>query len=292
MPFFTNEMLDFFEAENGAFSKVTDREATGDKSVTLERAEKEIIYSIYPQDTISRKGGAINSNEVRKDFIIVKPEGNTIQEKLAITYPKRRGQELRLYFRRGIFEARTNDIWFVFKKAGENIPYIGSMDQNEWEKISQYLSKIESNFEEYITIDDEDEIYQFEIGAAAARAPKLSSSLRYPRNPSVALRALKAANHLCEGDPEHETFLSISGNPYMEAHHLIPISLQDRFDVSLDVPENITSLCPTDHRKIHYGVPEEKIALIERLWNLKKEGINRREINITYEELLFIYNIK
>ena len=32
----------------------------------------------------------------------------------------------------------------------------------------------------------------------------------------------------------------------MEAHHLIPMEFQDDFEHSIDVPENIISLCPTD----------------------------------------------
>ncbi|MEG0664633.1 MAG: hypothetical protein RR483_06005, partial [Clostridia bacterium] len=48
----------------------------------------------------------------------------------------------------------------------------------------------------------------------------------------------------CEINPEHETFHN-GRHPYMEGHHLIPMSQQDFYTFSLDVPPNIISLCPT-----------------------------------------------
>ena len=53
----------------------------------------------------------------------------------------------------------------------------------------------------------------------------------------------------------------------MEAHHLIPMKLQDSFEKSLDVVENICCLNPLSHRLVHYGqfsAFEERLELIVR----------------------------
>lgn len=52
MPLMTQEQLDLLGAEAGAYSFVTAREATGDKSITLDSNEKKyllpiIIYSTF-----------------------------------------------------------------------------------------------------------------------------------------------------------------------------------------------------------------------------------------------------
>ena len=76
----------------------------------------------------------------------------------------------------------------------------------------------------------------------------------YPRDPSVAKRALGRANHLCEVNSTHVSFLRRNGHVlYMEPHHLIPISFTDYFGVNLDREQNIFSLCSNCHNQIHYG---------------------------------------
>jgi 5-methylcytosine-specific restriction protein A len=47
----------------------------------------------------------------------------------------------------------------------------------------------------------------------------------------------------------------------MKAHHMIPMEYQDYFTYSIDVPENVISLCPNCHRKAYLSVMEEKITI-------------------------------
>ncbi len=76
----------------------------------------------------------------------------------------------------------------------------------------------------------------------------------WPRDPSIAREALIRAEYRCEVDPQHITFISaVTGQNYVEAHHLIPMSRQGECDNSLDVVANIVALCPTCHRKIHFA---------------------------------------
>lgn len=100
----------------------------------------------------------------------------------------------------------------------------------------------------------------------------------YPRNPEFAARALKNADYKCEYDVNHECFIRRKTNVgYTEVHHLIPLAFHNRFKKSLDVPENIVSLCSNCHNEIHYGKFNDK--LIRKLFNdrqlkLKDAGID------------------
>lgn len=110
----------------------------------------------------------------------------------------------------------------------------------------------------------------------------------YPRNRAYALSALEKAGHKCEVNNNHPTFTRrIDRLPYTEPHHLIPMSMQERFSVSIDVPENIVSLCSNCHNEIHYGANAE--MLLERLYEERKEALQKAGITITLDELLSYY---
>lgn len=113
--------------------------------------------------------------------------------------------------------------------------------------------------------------------------------LAYPRNRTYALTALNNANHQCEVDSSHTTFIRRADKlPYTEPHHLIPMAMQGRYSVSIDVPENIVSLCSNCHNEIHYGDNAEK--LLTRLYEERKEYLkNKAGITITLDELLSYY---
>ena len=110
----------------------------------------------------------------------------------------------------------------------------------------------------------------------------------YKRNAKTAINALSMANYKCEILNSHKTFIrKKDGIPYTEAHHLIPMAQQDKFNVSLDIEENIVSLCSNCHNEIHYG--ENQSILLKNLFNKRKELLKSKGINITLEELLSFY---
>jgi predicted HNH restriction endonuclease len=109
----------------------------------------------------------------------------------------------------------------------------------------------------------------------------------FRRNPELAKKSILLANYQCDLDKSHKTFITKNGKPYMEAHHLIPLSTQDYFDYSLDVDANIVCLCPNCHRKLHYGnnLTNDLIKLYEdRIHYLRLSGID-----ISFEELIELY---
>lgn len=123
---------------------------------------------------------------------------------------------------------------------------------------------------------------------------KTSGSVNRPkRDPKISRQALKMANYLCEIDSSHITFLTAaSSTNYVESHHLIPLSLQDEFEYSIDVPANIVSLCPNCHRKLHYGKYEDTKELVKKLFNERIERLKKCKINIKQDKLLEIYKNK
>ena len=74
---------------------------------------------------------------------------------------------------------------------------------------------------------------------------------------------------------------------YTEPHHLIPMAYSDKFESSLDVEENIVSLCSNCHNQLHYGKGFE--FLLENLYNKRKEYLLSVNIDISLKELINMY---
>lgn len=109
------------------------------------------------------------------------------------------------------------------------------------------------------------------------------------RNINIALNALAYADYSCEVNNLHETFLRKSGKPYTEPHHLIPISKYRDFQYSLDVMQNIVSLCSHCHNLLHYGRIEDKLPILKDLYDDRIEALRRVGIDLTFEQLESYY---
>lgn len=70
----------------------------------------------------------------------------------------------------------------------------------------------------------------------------------YIRNPHVSLLTKKRANGYCELCNDSSPFLSRSGEPYLETHHIVQLS-----DNGVDKLYNCVALCPNCHKELHYG---------------------------------------
>lgn len=113
----------------------------------------------------------------------------------------------------------------------------------------------------------------------------------YPRSRNISINALKNANYKCEFDTNHLTFTRRNSDlNYTEPHHLVPISYHSSFDVSLDVEENIVSLCCNCHKQIHMGKGFEMI--LEKLYNERKNLLKMVGIDISLDELIMLYRNK
>lgn len=117
-----------------------------------------------------------------------------------------------------------------------------------------------------------------------------TNSNRWNRSADIAHEAIVSANNECFFDKNHTTFTSRrSSKPFMEAHHLIAMEHQNRFEFSLDVPENILCICPNCHRKIHHGAEKEVKPLLDLAFGIRSKDLTKRGLDISLEELYSLY---
>jgi len=113
----------------------------------------------------------------------------------------------------------------------------------------------------------------------------------YPRDKIVSINALNKANHQCEYNTSCPSFeRKTSSCLYTEPHHLIPMSKQNDFNYSLDVEENIISLCSNCHNCMHYGKLELRYKIIEKLYNERKDFLFKVGLEIKLEDLKKYYD--
>ena len=114
----------------------------------------------------------------------------------------------------------------------------------------------------------------------------------------LAKQVLHNSKYKCAVCADHETFPTKNGVPYMEGHHLIPCTpsnakrFWEKNKANIDCIENIVCICPTCHRRIHFGSEEEKRKVIEKLYALKKTELEKAGIEIGIEDLVKLYQIK
>lgn len=114
------------------------------------------------------------------------------------------------------------------------------------------------------------------------------------RNLELVEYARWRANFKCEIDPEHHTFTSIASNqPYIEVHHLVPLSRQGDYKFSLDVAANVVALCPMCHKRMHHGILDhEKRIALKKLLSARKENLKEKKIRLTEKTLLSYYHFE
>lgn len=130
-----------------------------------------------------------------------------------------------------------------------------------------------------------------------------SISRRYKTDKKLRNTALMKANDCCEianlKGEKHNTFLArFNDRSYAEVHHLVPMHAQENESfiqgerlISLDQISNLIVLCPTCHRKIHYGRDQDVKPDLELLFEDRKEAMRRHDLNIDKEQLLNFYRI-
>lgn len=109
------------------------------------------------------------------------------------------------------------------------------------------------------------------------------------RDPQRAADALERADYLCEYQETDRTFMRKNGKPYTEPHHLIPISRYRDFEYSVDIMENIVSLCSHCHNLLHYGCWEEKEPVLRKLYAERKTALEKCGLKLTFDRLKAYY---
>lgn len=300
MPLMTNTEIKALhrDALAGAYSKVTKREANGDKSVTLDRFEKSVLKSLIPNQNIVRKGGAITDNKPsHHKFMVWNPTTRVFEEgKNALTFPKDGKNELRLYFKKDVlanFYPTEGQEFFILEVQGDRRPYIGAMNSTTFSGTISTKSAVRS-FTKGLTIDEEDWDYQALVHQPnAAGGARQSTRKTFDRSITIAKTAISAARYACQHDNNHWSFVSGStGKLYLEPHHLVPISLQAEFSNSLDCVANIIVLCPNCHRAIHYGDIPTKRALLTKFFGERVNDLKMSGVDVSLDYVLEKYGVE
>lgn len=173
--------------------------------------------------------------------------------------------------------------------------------QEEVEQVEKEKSKENKTIADIYTFEDiYDSLYLAESNVTApddildfidAPLPLANSvQVSNKRDPKKAANAKKKAGYKCEFDSKHEMFKGINGDNYCEAHHLVPMSMQSKFFYSLDVEANIICLCPNCHTLLHHSSPDEKRAILTKLYNDRIERLKNCNIYIQLEDLIKYYS--
>lgn len=136
-------------------------------------------------------------------------------------------------------------------------------------------------------------IYSNEEKSSSIPPKKIfNKKMAYNRSVREALISKRKSNYKCELDNTHSTFMSsIDGNNFVEAHHLIPMSVQDNYKNTLDFADNIVTLCPNCHRLIHHADPETKRKAVNKLFDERKHLYPQHHIKIDKKTLQNYYGI-
>jgi hypothetical protein len=275
MEFAYNQYLKF-GTKKGSYSKVTATEF-GDSQITTTEAETKLIISHFGIGSIHV--GNVSSDRIQsaKKFSLY-PSGKAIY--LNLVYPKPEKTELRLYIsKKAGFKPEAGNIWFMFILHRKI--WIGSMDEEKWRKENSGL-----------ILDEYDSFYQsslFDENLIKTSTSKAKDI--YTRSRELAINRMKIEKYHCEFDPKHNLFISRGTKlPYLESHHLVPISLQKSLKRNLDFLDNIYCLCPYCHRAIHHAEAKCTRQIIDRLIT-KRHGIFDR-LNISESELYQMYTVE
>lgn len=133
-----------------------------------------------------------------------------------------------------------------------------------------------------------------EINDIPKAAPNYSTTTtrqKIIRNSNVIANAISYSQFKCEVDESHVSFISKKTNQqFLEGHHLIPLNYQEEFiPYSLDVESNVVSLCPNCHRLLHHGTDDDKLVILKKLLNKRKERLAKANIKIDFNKLKAYY---
>ena len=294
MSSFTAQQLSFFNASAGAGSEVTATEYS-DSQITIVKAEKQILFSVVPQNSIPR--GSIRSVGARE--VTFADYRSKAPIKLNVNFPKPSKNELRLYLSDDRnYKPAPGQYWFIFISKSSGQLRIGAVDERLWvlsggraasaTPTNPITSPALQSF-----VDSEDSSYLEDVldYDATPTAPARITSQAHRRNPKIASKALHDAKYECEIDPTHQLFVSRAGKPFVEAHHLIPVAATPILGVNLDFADNICSLCPHCHRAIHHSEFSLRTSLVRKLYESRKTKFAGKGINLSLAELLSFYGI-
>lgn len=136
--------------------------------------------------------------------------------------------------------------WFKLKR-------VNSIDVNQLMTQEEYNKELYEKVKKFSEIKN-DSISEEKLIYDGNNNKKIKTIVtEYRRDPKIISKVLNRANGICEHCEKTAPFKRKSdGTPYLEVHHIIPLS-----EGGPDTISNTVALCPNCHARMHYGIISE-----------------------------------
>lgn len=139
-------------------------------------------------------------------------------------------------------------------------------------------------------LKEKDKILLLDIPIPMKSAISIDHNI-WKRSGIMRVQALEYAGYKCEIDVNHESFIAQrTKKDYMEGHHAVPLRHQVNFENSLDVYANIICLCPVCHRRIHFGLNEDRLYMMNQIYEKRLRRLLNSGIKLSkgeFSEMIF-----
>lgn len=133
---------------------------------------------------------------------------------------------------------------------------IASLRQNGIDRLSAYVP----TSDEHSLAEKVSTLRMRRLGKTPPGSSKpalvTSTTTTYVRDPAVKAWVLQAAGGVCEGCNCAAPFQGQDGLPYLEVHHVTPLSSHGS-----DTTTNAAALCPNCHRRCHFSKDRDEFKL-------------------------------
>lgn len=242
----------------------------------LEKSSKKYLGGVNTISNFAQKLKIINKNLFD---IVDTQEFATVKEKI---------------FNNEEFKKKKKKGHYMYSAALNNYQEFLNERESEFEEIKEENEQFEKINNGSITGYNTNELNKLESQKYEYK-PKIEVGkkrvLREKTDPKLKATRIELSNYNCEINEEHKTFTNATGeHQYLECHHIIPISAQKDFpNTKLDSMFNLIAVCPICHAKVHYANTKEKGEIFSKMYELRKNemqkhGFDLNEINEVFNK--------
>ena len=244
-----------FETVGNVFGMVLESWGPKDRNPDYATAMEQILSRLI-ENGVPFINVYVVSRNLARAFPRLEDRAISINGLTNIGLPHKDVHELRLAIGREVGDLKENPS--VNSKGGNRFKRVllhsPLLSEADWNAIASTAAKL-AIFEP--TADNEklerlvNALQQQEIDRPeGSLRPKQSSvtTTAFLRDPLVKAWVLKNANGICEACSSSAPFNRQDGSPYLEVHHLVPLS-----EGGADTTDNALAVCPNCHRRLHHG---------------------------------------
>lgn len=163
------------------------------------------------------------------------------------------------------FEFRMQNISYIYSQLGRKwvsgLRPAKNVGPTNASKLQTFIAEIEGqsfnysvSFDHKVGVLLEKKKLVPPLGVAQPTA-SYSQVTNYERDPAVKAWIISQADGICECCEQTAPFITESGVPFLEVHHLKRLA-----DGGSDTVANAVAICPNCHRELHYGTRKLEIT--------------------------------